>query len=277
MTIKDIKDEKMVLSNFGTIITGGTEYSIDEFEKLINGGEASFKPLEFSYDSETKSFTIKAISKDDDFWSRIYSLHLTSKQKELLEQGKIDTNIQRLIALAEKSQYEKKHRDIHAKVLETGEYPTSREDIKIYKDYLQEQLVRTNSTIVSNRIAAVSPVIAAGLCVLFAKAAGLSAEYHQLFLGFLSLSSSILSGLYSLFIGGYVLLGDESPLYANKDNKRNIKLLKQKIDDLEGIDKDKALFDASVELSSEGLEHEEVGKTTQYNNVFLQEISEVKN
>jgi len=288
MTIKDIKDKKMVLSNFGTIITGGTEYSIDEFEKLINGGEAFFKPLEFSYDSEKKSFTLKAISKYDDYdyyygydredynGVRIYSLHLTSKQKEMLEQGKIDTNLQRLIGLAEKSQYEKKQRDIHAKVLETGEYPTSREDIKAYKDYLQEQLIRTNSAIVANRIAAVSPIVAAGLCALFVKATGLSFEYHQALLAVLSLSGTVLTGLYSLGIGGHVLFDNDSPLQANKNNKKNIGLLKQKIEDLEGTDKDKALFNASVELSPEGLEHEEVGKTNQYNNVFLQEINEVK-
>ena len=288
MTIKDIKDKKMVLSNFGTIITGGTEYSIDEFEKLINGGEAFFKPLEFSYDSEKKSFTLKAISKYDDYdyyygydredynGVRIYSLHLTSKQKEMLEQGKIDTNLQRLIGLAEKSQYEKKQRDIHAKVLETGEYPTNREDIKAYKDYLQEQLVKTNSAIVANRIAAVSPIVAAGLCALFVKATGLSFEYHQALLSVLSLSGTVLTGLYSLGIGGHVLFDNDSPLQANKNNKKNIGLLKQKIEDLEGTDKDKALFNASVELSPEGLEHEEVGKTNQYNNVFLQEINEVK-
>ena len=288
MSIKDIEDKKMVLSNFGTIITGGKEYNIDEFEKMINGGEAFFKPLEFSYDSEKKSFTIKAISEDDmdylykdygeeDYYGvRIYSLQLTSKQKEMLEQGKIDTNLQRLIGLAEKSQYEKKQRDIHAKVLETGEYPTSREDIKTYKDYLQEQLVKTNSEIVANRIAAVSPIVAAAICALLIKTTGITYDYNR-FLAFLSASGAILSGLYTLFVGGFVLFdGDDSPLYTNKNNKKNIGLLKQKIEDLEGADKDKALFNASVELSPEGLEHEEVGKTNQYNNVFLQEINEVK-
>ena len=267
MTIKDIKDEKMVLSNFGTIITGGIEYRIDEFEELINGGDT----LDFSFDSEKKSFTIY-----DRNNIRVYSLHLTSKQKELLEQGKIDADLQRLIALAEKSQYEKKQRKICSKVLETGDYPTSREDINIYKAYLQEQLKDTNATIVSDRNFVISPLVAVGLCALFAKAAGLSFEYHQMFLGVLSGIAVYLSAAYSLLVGGYVLLSPESPFNADKDLKNKLELLKRKIDDLEGIDKDKALFDVSVELSPEGLEHEEVGKTTQYNNVFLQEINEVK-
>ena len=66
MKIEDIEDKKMILSNFGTIITGEKEYSIDEFEKLINDGEDGFEPLEFSFDVKNQLFTIKAISKSAD-------------------------------------------------------------------------------------------------------------------------------------------------------------------------------------------------------------------
>ncbi len=310
MKIEDIEDKKMILSNFGTIITGEKEYSIDEFEKLINDGEDGFEPLEFSFDVKNQLFTIKAISKsadedyDDDYEEdydaedfeadyydedyeenyadgesygvSIYTLNLASRQKSLFEQGIIDATLQRLMSLAEKSQYKKKQRDIHAEVLKTGEYPTSKEGIKAYKDYLQEQLIRTNTTIVANRIAAVSPVVSMALFALLVKAAGVSFDYNNLLLAFLSITGAVLTGGYTFLGGGYVLFNDESPRHANKKLKKDLKLLKQKIEDLEGLDKDKDLFDVSLELTPEGLEKDELDNTSRYKNIFLQEVDEVK-
>ena len=265
MRILDITG-KLILSESNIITMNkpdGTteELTVDELLEALKDGKYYYTCVDLAFKPESCNFIITKRKKNGTNYT--VPLELAGIHMDLLKQGKIDSSVKKLLDYAEKSQFEKKRKAIYEEVLKTGKNPTDPESLLIYKDYLTEQLKDTNAYINSATSILLRP--------LFSIPVSLLSVYGSL----ISESNTAAAvafgiGIISFFLTFNALEHFSEARECRTEKIRQKKLLEAKLDSLNNID--------AISLSSvqEGLENQEVKSMANNNNIFLQELEEVK-
>ncbi len=264
--------DKIVLTSYGTIATRGKDYSVDEFEDLLF--DNNFTVLNFTFDEVEKRFILDYSNnapEDVNSWNtREVYIELSDLNKQLYDDGITDSNLQRLFDLVEKVNYRKREKRICSQVLDTGNFPTDKEELKIYNNYLNDALSKTKAAIAMNHVGLLSPLILGGLSYLLVRTAFGDSSHD--FFNFLELIGGIISGAFSiislLFIPDFF-----TNLEEERGKHKQFKNKKECVDKImEGYD----LVELAKSASVVDLEEKEQEKASKYQNVFLQEVDTVK-
>ena len=260
---------KIVLTSFGTLATDDKEYSIVDLENLLYS--KNFTVVNFSFNEAEKRFILDYSNNEPD---RVYSwntqrvyIELSNFHSQLYDDGIIDPKLQKLFDLVEKVNYRKKEKRICSQVLNTGDLPTDKEELKIYGDYLDKELSRTKANVVGNSVALISPLVLGTLSYLLLKTGFGQSELNLATL--LEIIGGVSGGVFGVFF-----------LVCISDVLKELKNIKQFMSKKECVDKIMEGYDL-VELTKSAsvadLAEKEQEKAAKYQNVFLQEVDTVKN
>ncbi len=132
----------VILNDFGFLSTSSKEYTLLDFQEYFEKHIDSVKS--FVYDEVNMCFIIDIVHKHD---KRRYIIDLTDEHKELLSKGKADEDVLILMKLIRKFHIEKRKEEIIKTTRDTGKIPTDIDEIKVYGEYLEEQLKETKANI----------------------------------------------------------------------------------------------------------------------------------
>ena len=134
----------IVLTEYGTVFLGNKEYPFEDFEKRL-----------MKHYSSIDDFYLTSIyckgKKSNGFVLKIYGLNIIivipQTQKKLDENPTLNDNIEKLMKIAEIKQLDNRKKQIDSRVEKTGELPSDIEEIKLYTEYLEEQLAKRKEEI----------------------------------------------------------------------------------------------------------------------------------
>ena len=164
------KEEKAFFTEYGTVSYFGKDYFLSDFLK-------EYRIEEISYDEENHCFDITVAYYEDiwvDFADEIFEvyktikLYLSDEQKEQMENGIMDNDIQTLMGIIKKQKKAlilKSKEALNREITETGKYPTNLEELLLYAEYLQEQLKETKANITKNIRKASLPVFIGSITI----------------------------------------------------------------------------------------------------------------
>ena len=278
---------RLVMEKDGTIFTGDERFRFSNLEKLFHS--EPFGIIDASYDEEELCFILVNVEKEGKIE---YKLELSPEHKSLLERGIFSPEVQILFDLVKEKQERNRLRKMDGKVTKTGEYPSSKSELEEYLAYLIKELDSTEGDLILEGFFAISPVILAGLTILFGKAGIVSNDSFTL-INFLAFTGSIMCGFGCIAALGETLTGGSHPtqesVYSRMKKKRvehaeynnRILRVKEKLKALEENDEktSEELENANnyPEIISEAsIEKTENDKITEYRSVFLQDIIAVR-
>ena len=265
MSILDIMG-KLILSE-SNIITmnrpNGTieELTVDELLEALKNGKYHYKCVDLAFNPESYNFIITM--RENNGANYTVPLELAGIHMDLLKQGKIDSSVKKLLDYAEKSQFEKKRKEIYEEVLKTGKNPTDPESLLIYKDYLTEQLKDTNAYINSATSILLRPVFSIPVALLSA---------YVFLISDSNTAAAVAAGIaiISFLLTSNALDHFDEALECRTEKIKQKKLLEAKLDSLNNTDA------ISLSAVQEGIENQEVKSIANNNNIFLQELEEIK-
>lgn len=155
-------EEESFLTDYGVINIAGKEYLISDLEKDFK--KSKEKVIDFNFDKNNGCFVLSL--KKDDNSTITHRIRLSSKQIGLLKQGIIDSEVDKIINIIAYKQTIEAKEELNRTVIRTGMLPTDSEEIKLYYEYLQEELKKTKAYICADYIANILEVISSLLLVL---------------------------------------------------------------------------------------------------------------
>lgn len=147
--------EESFLTDFGVINIAGKEYLISDLEKDFE--KSKEQVINFNFDKNNGCFVLSL--KKDDNSTITHRIKLSSKQIGLLKQGIIDSEVDRIINIIAYKQTIEAKEELNRTVIRTGMLPTDSEEIKLYYEYLQEELKKTKAYICSDYITIISSLL----------------------------------------------------------------------------------------------------------------------
>lgn len=263
---------KIVLTSYGALATGGNEYKIDDLEKQFY--EKEFTVVNFSFDEEGKRFKLEYSNREPKF---VYSwntnttyIELSTFHRQLYDDGIIDPNLKKLFDLVEKVNYRKREKSICSQVLKTGDLPTDKEELKIYDDYLKKELSKTAANVVGNSVALIAPLVLGTLSYLLLKTGFGQSELN------LATLLEVIGGVSSGVLGVFFLVCISDVLKELKKEIENIKQFMSKKECVDKIMEGYDLVELAKSASAEELKEKEQETVSRYQNVFFQEVDAVK-
>ena len=273
--------EDLKLTDYGTIVLGNNkEVKVDTFLELLKKCKGYFDISgryhyrtdlqDFVFNKDSGCFDIET-SCTSCYWDSIkmnYCLKLSNKQKELLDQGRPSPELLKLFAFEEECQYINRQEQIRNKFYETGELPTDPEELIIYNDILHQELKETNAEIVKNSIVTSIIPLIFGVSFMLMNSSVQAQTGEVVFC----------SGLISLFSLAFFVITQNNPFPINKilEEIEQSGIIKDKIKYLNGSEEKRIALEVKKAFTPEGLENQEVKSIANNNNVFLQELKEVK-
>lgn len=158
------KKETAFFTEYGTISYFGKDYFLSDFLK-----ELEIKRINYDEIKHCFEFTVE----DDNVWldfdaDKTIELYLSDEQKEQMENGIMDNDIQTLMGIIKKQKKAlilKSKEALNREITETGKYPTNPEELLLYAEYLQEQLKETKANITKNIRKASLPVFIGSITI----------------------------------------------------------------------------------------------------------------
>ena len=147
--------EESFLTDFGVINIAGKEYLISDLEKDFE--KSKEQVINFNFDKNNGCFVLSL--KKDDNSTITHRIKLSSKQIGLLKQGILDSEVDRIINIIAYKQTIEAKEELNRTVIRTGMLPTDSEEIKLYYEYLQEELKKTKAYICSDYITIISSLL----------------------------------------------------------------------------------------------------------------------
>lgn len=147
--------EESFLTDYGVINIAGKEYLISDLEKDFE--KSKEQVINFNFDKNNGCFVLSL--KKDDNSTITHRIKLSSKQIGLLKQGIIDSEVDRIINIIAYKQTIEAKEELNRTVIRTGMLPTDSEEIKLYYEYLQEELKKTKAYICSDYITIISSLL----------------------------------------------------------------------------------------------------------------------
>ena len=171
--------EESFLTDYGVINIAGKEYLISDLEKDFE--KSKEQVINFNFDKNNGCFVLSL--KKDDNSTITHRIKLSSKQIGLLKQGIIDSEVDRIINIIAYKQTIEAKEELNRTVIRTGMLPTDSEEIKLYYEYLQEELKKTKAYVCADYIVGILEVISSLLLVspMFALAYHFAIERSDLF------------------------------------------------------------------------------------------------
>jgi hypothetical protein len=208
----DTKEYNVLLTDYGFIAFSDIEYSIYKFKEYFEKNMNSVQ--DFTYDEVNMQFTLVV---DYDKKKYEYTINLANDHKRLLAEGKADEDVLILMNCVKKIHREKRKKEIVKTTRTTGDSPTSVEDIRLYAEYLQEQLKETKAHVVTAcRILSI-PAILVCLSKLGFNIAGMMDSNNHFFLAVLLYMASFVGFLFSFLSFGVLYIkyedGPLGPIY----------------------------------------------------------------
>ena len=140
--------EESFLTDYGVINIAGKEYLISDLEKDFE--KSKEQVINFNFDKNNGCFVLSL--KKDDNSTITHRIKLSSKQIGLLKQGILDSEVDRIINIIAYKQTIEAKEELNRTVIRTGMLPTDSEEIKLYYEYIQEELKKTKAYICSDYI-----------------------------------------------------------------------------------------------------------------------------
>ena len=147
--------EESFLTDYGVINIAGKEYLISDLEKDFE--KSKEQVINFNFDKNNGCFVLSL--KKDDNSTITHRIKLSSKQIGLLKQGILDSEVDRIINIIAYKQTIEAKEELNRTVIRTGMLPTDSEEIKLYYEYLQEELKKTKAYICSDYITIISSLL----------------------------------------------------------------------------------------------------------------------
>ena len=272
--MKDLK-----LTDYGTIVLGNNEVKVDTFLELLKRCKGYFDVSsryrhgtdfqDFVFNKDSGCFDIETYC----YWESIknnYCLKLSNKQKELLDQGRPSPELLKLFAFEEECQYKNRQEQIRNKFYETGELPTDPEELVIYNDILHQELAETKADIVKKTlITTIVPTVFGASFLYISAKTGADIGFLQVFLR---------SSFFTLIplVGFLVTENNPFPIGKIKSDIEKMEIIKEKINILNTSEEKRMVLEAEKSFTLEGLENQGVKDVAKNNNIFLQELDNIK-
>ena len=269
---------EITLTSYGTIATKGKEYSIEDFEKQLK--EKYFKVKDFSFDLENRCFHFDFDEgfHGDRWGKRSCIFNISTEHKKLLDDGIIAPDLQRLIDIAKEIQEKNKSEEVIKRVLKTGDFPTEADEIALYRKHLIKELEKTKASIITGSICAATPIVSSLIFYKLFKY-GVNVEDLASALPFyIGESTAAVTTIVSTLM---LVFNELSPFKKSginliKDGLSDGKLISNKLEGLKRTEEGRSVIDIPVDMFAKGLKKEEHEKVEEYQNLFLQEVNNVR-
>ena len=143
--------DKIILTDYGTIIVENKEYPFEYLEEILMKYHSHIH--DFSEFSAGYWFGMHLVDKNDfllDIYERKIIIRPSKSQKSIDEDSVLNKNIQKLREIVKIVQSDKEKQQISSRAQKTGELPSSNEEIKLYIEYLEEELAKRKAEIANS-------------------------------------------------------------------------------------------------------------------------------